>query len=85
MLNGKELPAENWDEKLADFREYSSLAEQFGILAPKSLRAHAIEFLTGQRGVKIARKKLNSAKTTAEITQVMEGFEPEEGKPPCNQ
>ena len=85
LLNGKELPAENWDEKLADFREYSSLAEQFGILAPKSLRAHAIEFLTGQRGVKIARKKLNSAKTTAEITQVMEGFEPEEGKPPCNQ
>ncbi len=79
LLEGKAPAAVTWEEKLADFREYSSLAEKFGILAPKPLRAHAIEFLTGQPGVKIARKMLNGAKGAEEIMRIMEEFEPEAG------
>lgn len=76
LLNGKELPPPTWEEKLSDFQEYSKLAEKYGVLLPKSLRAHAIEFLTGFEGVKIARKKLNAAKTAGEITAIMEEFTP---------
>ena len=76
LLIGKELPQENWEEKLQDFHTYRSIAEQFNVLSAKPLRAHAIEFLTGQPGVKLARKKLNSAKTVEEIAAIMEGFEP---------
>ena len=76
LLNGKEPQPESWDGKLSDFRAYASLAEKFGVLSPKSLRAHAIEFLTGQPGVKLARKKLNSAKTTEEIAGILENFTP---------
>ena len=85
LLEGKAPTAITWDEKLADFREYASLAEKFGILLPKPLRAHAMEFLSGQPGVKIARKRLNGAKTTEEIMRIMEEFEPEESQPPGNQ
>lgn len=76
LLEGEELPEESWAEKSASFNEYASLAEKFGVLSPKPLRAHAIEFLTGQPGVKGARKLLNSAKTVEEITAIMEGFVP---------
>ena len=65
-----------WEEKLESFREYAALAEKLGVLAPKPLRAHAIEFLTGQRGVKGARKMLNSAKTVEDIVLIMEEFTP---------
>lgn len=81
LLKGEELPPENWEGKLADFREYADLAGKMGVLSPKSLRAHAIEFLTGQPGVKIARKKLNSAKTAADIARIMDEFEPGETTP----
>ena len=76
LLEGKEPGETSWEEKLADFREYASLAGKFGILSPKPLRAHAMEFLSVQPGVKIARKKLNAAKTTEEITRMMEEFSP---------
>jgi nifR3 family TIM-barrel protein len=76
LLEGKAMADAAWGEKLSSFREYRSLAERYGVLAPKPLRAHAIEFLTGQPGVKIARKRLNGAKTVDEIAAVMEEFEP---------
>ncbi|MEM2137526.1 MAG: tRNA-dihydrouridine synthase family protein [Candidatus Anstonellaceae archaeon] len=78
LLQGKMVSQATWDEKLSDFREYAALAEKFGILAPKPLRAHAIEFLTGFSGVKKARGELNQAKTVEEIMQVMEDFSPSE-------
>ena len=77
LLNGKEeLPEVSWEEKLGSFRTYRSLAEKFGVLSAKRLRAHAIEFLTGTPGVKIARKKLNSSKNVEGILGVMEEFRP---------
>ncbi|VVC00877.1 tRNA-dihydrouridine synthase B [uncultured archaeon] len=76
LLEGKRLPPPAWEDKLASFREYVSLAETFGVLSAKPLRAHAIEFLTGQPGVKIARKKLNSAKAVEDIAKIMEDFVP---------
>ena len=76
LLRGEGMPASNWDEKLSDFHTYLHLAEKMGVLQPKSLRAHAIEFLTGQPGVKLARKKLNSAKTVEDIALIMEEFAP---------
>ncbi len=76
LLNGSELPPPTWEEKLSDFHEYARLAEKFGVLSPKSMRAHAIEFLTGFEGVKLARKRLNAAKTVGEITAIMEEFTP---------
>jgi len=76
LLDGKGMPPENWEEKLASFKTYVSLAEKYGVLTPKRLRAHAIEFLTGQQGVKIARKKLNGAKSVEEIEEIMEKFAP---------
>ena len=76
LLDGEDMPAANWEEKLSDFRTYLHLAEKMGVLHPKSLRAHAIEFLTGQPGVKLARRKLNSAKTVEDIVGIMEQFTP---------
>ncbi len=76
LLEKNCLAEEAWGEKLAFFLEYAALAEKYGVLAPKPLRAHAIEFLTGQPGVKIARKMLNEAKTAESIISVMEKFEP---------
>ncbi|MCX6772780.1 MAG: tRNA-dihydrouridine synthase family protein, partial [Candidatus Micrarchaeota archaeon] len=76
LLEGKKMQPETWEEKLGEFQEYAALAEKMFVLAPKPLRAHAIEFLTGQPGVKIARKKLNSAKTVEEIVKIMEEFVP---------
>jgi len=76
LLSGKEAGPVSWEEKLTSFNEYCKLAEQTGVLQPKPLRAHAIEFLTGQPGVKIARKALNSAKTVEEIMRVMKEFVP---------
>lgn len=76
LLGGKEMPEVNWKEKLSDFREYEKLSEKYGVLSAKSMRAHAIEFLTGQEGVKTARKKLNAAKTVGEINWIMESFTP---------
>lgn len=76
LLEGKEPQPESWEEKKADFLQYASLAEKFGVLAPKPLRAHAIEFLTGQPGVKPARGELNAAKDIGGIMAVMESFEP---------
>ena len=76
LLSGKEPQMAAWEEKLESFREYAALAEKLGVLAPKPLRAHAIEFLTGQRGVKGARKMLNSAKTVEDIVLIMEEFTP---------
>ncbi|VVC01988.1 tRNA-dihydrouridine synthase B [uncultured archaeon] len=76
LLEGREIAPQAWEEKLADFRSYSHLAEKFGALSPKSLRSHAIEFLSGFEGVKYARKKLNAAKTVGEIVGIMENFSP---------
>ena len=53
-----------------------AIAEKFGVLSPRRLRAHAIEFLTGQPGVKLARKKLNSAKAAEDIKKIIEEFAP---------
>jgi nifR3 family TIM-barrel protein len=78
LLQGKAAAPATWKEKLADFREYASLAQKFSILEPKPLRAHAIEFLTGFNGVKEARGKLNRSKNVEEIMQVMESFSPSE-------
>lgn len=78
LLEGREIAPPTWGERLADFREYMKLAESLGVLFPKPLRAHAIEFLTGFEGVKEARKKLNAAKTTVEMAQIMESFKPAE-------
>lgn len=74
LLEGKETAAQLWGEKLADFREYLSLCQKYGIAAPKRLRAHAIEFVAGFNGVKIVRKKLNAAKSAEEILGIMENF-----------
>lgn len=76
LLRGEDMPEPDWNEKLASFKTYLSLAEKFGVLSPKPLRAHAIEFLTGQPGVKEARKKLNTAKTVGDITAIIEEFTP---------
>ena len=76
LLDGKEIAKATWEEKLADFRDYLSLCEKYGIAAPKRLRAHAIEFVTGFEGVKIVRKALNAAKTADEIAGIMRGFSP---------
>jgi tRNA-dihydrouridine synthase B len=76
LLEGKVIAPAEWDEKLADFHEYASLAEKYGILDPKPLRAHAIEFLTGFNGVKEARGRLNKAKTAEEIMRIIDGFTP---------
>jgi tRNA-dihydrouridine synthase B len=76
MLAGKENAPAGWEEKLEDFREYARLAKKYGVLSPKSLRSHAIEFLTGFEGVKVARKKLNAAKTVEEIETIMKEFTP---------
>ncbi|MFA6489954.1 MAG: tRNA-dihydrouridine synthase family protein [Candidatus Micrarchaeia archaeon] len=76
-LKGNEILPATWEEKLADFMEYRSLAQKHNVLAPKRLRAHAIEFVTGFEGVKIARKKLNAAKTVDEIGEIMLSFVPQ--------
>jgi len=76
LLLGKGIAGADWEEKLADFKQYALLSGKFGILTTKPLRAHAIEFLTGFNGVKEARGKLNKAKTVEEIMQVMESFAP---------
>lgn len=78
LLGGKGTPAQDWKSRLADFQEYAKLAEKHGVLSPKPLRSHAIEFLTGFQGVKGARKKLNAAKTVEEISGVMADFPPPE-------
>ena len=78
LLAGKEIAPENWQERLEDFRAYLLLAEKHGVLSAKRLRIHAQEFLTGQPGVKKARKRLNAAKSVEEIAEIMEGFEPAE-------
>lgn len=74
LLEGKEAAPASWEERLADFKSYVSFAEKFGLLSPKSLRLHAIEFLSGFPGVKEARGKLNHAKTAEEIVGAMEAF-----------
>ncbi len=74
LLEGKTISPATWEEKLADFGEYAKLAEKHGVLFPKSLRAHAIEFLSGFEGVKWARGELNKAKAVEEITGIMAGF-----------
>jgi len=76
LLEGKEIAPLSWEEKLADFREYARLAGEHSALSPKSLRAHAIKFLSGFRGVKEARKRLNAAKSAEEIAAVVERFTP---------
>jgi nifR3 family TIM-barrel protein len=76
LLAGKRLPDDGWREKLALFRQYAQLALEHGVLSPKALRAHAIEFLAGFQGARLARGRLNAAKTTEAIIGVMEGFEP---------
>lgn len=76
ILDGKKTASDNWNEKKEDYLEYASLAEKYGVLCEKRLRLHAQEFLTGQRGVKIARKKLNEAKSIDEINAVIDSFSP---------
>ncbi len=76
LLEGEEIAPAEWEERLADFHEYASLAEKHGVLGPKPLRAHAIEFLSGFQGVKEARGRLNRAKTAEEIMGVMGSFTP---------
>jgi len=76
LLEGKEIPKASWEEKLADFLEYARLAEKQDALSPKKMRAHAIEFVTGFEGVKIARKKLNAAKSAEAIEEIMCAFVP---------
>lgn len=76
LLAGKETALQTWEEKLSDFEEYAQLAEKHGVLSAKRLRTHAIEFLTGFSGVKLARKKLNAAKSAEEITGIMRSFTP---------
>jgi len=72
---GHEMEKDSWETRLADFREYARLAREYCLLTPKRLRVHAQEYLTGQVGVKIARKKLNEAKTIEGMVEVMESFE----------
>ncbi len=67
---------ETWEEKLSSFLEYASFAEKFGVLSKKSLCAHAIQFLSGHGGVKLARGKLNAAQSVEEILCIMREFEP---------
>jgi nifR3 family TIM-barrel protein len=67
---------ETWEEKLSSFLEYAAFAEKYGVLSDKPLRAHAIQFLTGQPGVKIARKELNAAQSAEQILCIMREFEP---------
>ncbi len=76
LLSGKEIAPDSWREKLADFEEYLRLAEGHGVLSPKRLRAHAIEFLSGLPGVKDARRRLNAAKSEEEIAGIMRSFTP---------
>ena len=77
LLEGKAPAEAPWEEKLADFQEYFSLCEKYGIATPKRLRAHAIEFVTGFNGVKIVRKRLNAAKSAVEISGIIEEFAPQ--------
>lgn len=77
LLLGKSHPPATWEQRRQGFLEYASLAEKHGILSPKRLRMHAIEFVSFQPGVKGVRKKLNGAKTTEEIIGLINGFEPE--------
>ncbi len=76
LAEGKGPQQESWQEKLECFLEYARLAEKFGVLSEKRLRLHAQEFVSGQRGVKEARRKLNAAKSAEEIAGIMERFEP---------
>ncbi len=79
ILEGKGEAKQSWEEKKKDYFDYVSLAEKLGVLCEKRLRLHAQEFLTGQPGVKIARKKLNGAKSTDEINRIMDSFSPCQG------
>jgi tRNA-dihydrouridine synthase B len=76
LLDGKEAEADCWEARLADFREYFGLAEKYGLISPKRLRVQAQEYLTGQPGVKIARKKINEAKAVENIAEIMKNFKP---------
>lgn len=76
LLEGKEAAPASWEEKKEDFLEYCVLAEKSGIASPKSLRAHAIEFVSGFEGVKLVRKSLNAAKSAEEIIRTMGDFAP---------
>jgi len=76
ILEGKEAVPQNWEAKKSDYFEYVSLAGKWGVLCEKRLRCQAQEFLTGQPGVKIARKKLNEAKSIEKINEIMRSFSP---------
>ena len=76
LLAGKNYAPTTWGQRRQSFLEYISLAEKHGMLDPKRLRMHAIEFVSYQPGVKEVRKRLNSAKTVEEITGIVNSFEP---------
>ncbi len=74
LLKEKGIKPEKLKQRLSYFHEYCSLAENLGILTPKRLKAHAMEFLTGFAGATKARKRLNSAKTEDEISAIIAEF-----------
>jgi tRNA-dihydrouridine synthase len=76
LLSGKKARQQLWKERLADFSEYVSLAEKYGVLDAKRLRVHAMEFLTGFPGARLQRGKITAAKTVDEIIASMRAFEP---------
>lgn len=76
LLAGKNYDPATWEGRRQSFLEYISLADKHGILSPKRLRLHAIEFVSFQPGVKDARKKLNAAKSAEEIKKIINEFEP---------
>ncbi|MEM4633979.1 MAG: tRNA-dihydrouridine synthase, partial [Candidatus Anstonellaceae archaeon] len=76
LLQGKPMEEDGWEKRQEDFAEYMKLAKNYGILNPKSLRAHAIEFAKFYHGAKALRKRLNDAKSLEEIANAVFEFKP---------
>jgi tRNA-dihydrouridine synthase len=79
LLERGEYEKCSWEEKRQSFADYAALAEKCSVATPKRLRAQAIEWVAGFRGVKEIRKRLNAAKTAGEVMAVMDSFAPCQG------